>query len=747
MKKRKHAMMTKTHTARKRKLNVSPQTTPQEMTSLLLCTFIKMVVLNNELEVSLNVQSGSNSEVLRQLQDGITKSENVSTEIHSSETSCACVECGTSNIVKCKVLAFRIRVDEEVYKCSKCKDVTANQSQPCDGESEHCTSNTSTEDKNNEDIPIIEEVDPQRSVRQLKSSVPAETEAAVRVSESDNMNKEANASRKLRRRTRKQDAQFVGDVSEEESDMKEGHGDDSDNDASFHIKKHGLDEEETKQPGKRKRKPDVKLNHKSPHMCNICGKQLLNMKTLKSHMTTHSTGDGHTCKICNRKFSHIRYLKKHEKTHTKDKPYSCEICGQRFKLKESVPKHMVLHGGVKPHKCDLCHKEFHLQEQMKKHRQIHTDERKFICELCGKRFRTQGSMKSHKDTHEGPQKHSCDQCGKSYRSAWYLKIHRKTHTGENLIQCHTCGDWFIDPCYFKLHQKKFCKGKPLSCSLCELEFPHNQALQSHMGLHTGERPFGCKICGKAFAKAPLLAEHTKRHTLENCHTCQYCKKGFINNKELKRHEKCHVNKKKKASLPERLKPGRIDHEPQVVQVLDQVQHLDQVAVEVETTDQLAVCQFPPNTAHLQVVSTPSDIAVPGPGETCNRYNHNSIVDHGSASTYTITSVTPDIDTSGASTQVLDSRGGHITIHDSIPISHVYTSPPPATVHFTSPPSFSMPRPPPPAASIVSTPEGEQLQQLHPIATTADVNMAYENEASVQHLLQAAAIIKNYPSHY
>ncbi|XP_067661698.1 zinc finger protein 675-like [Haliotis asinina] len=744
MKKRKHTMMTQTHSETKQELNVSQK--PQDMASLLSCTFIKMVVLNNELEVSLKVQSGSDSEVLKLLQDGITKCESVSTEIHCLENSCACVECGTSNTVKCKVLAFNIKLDEEVYKCSKCKDVRASQSPPHDDKTEHCRSKTNTEDKKKEDIPIKEEVAPQRSVRQLNFCVPGEAEAAVRVSESDNMNNETNASRKLRRRTRKQESQFVDDGSEEESNTKELHVNDSDSDASFRIKeKHGLNEEETKQPGKRKGKPDTKINHKSPHMCNICGKHLLNMKTLKSHMTTHFTGDGHTCKICNRKFSHIRYLKKHEKTHTKDKPYSCEICGQRFKLKESVPKHMVLHGGVKPYKCDLCNKEFHLQEQMKKHRQIHTDERKFICELCGKRFRTQGSMKSHKDTHEGPLKHSCDQCGKSYRSAWYLKIHQKTHTGENLIQCHSCGDWFIDPCYFKLHQKKFCKGKPLSCSLCDLEFPHNQALQSHMGLHTGERPFGCKLCGKAFAKASLLAEHTKRHTLENCHTCQYCKKGFINNKELKRHEKCHEKKKKKASLPESLKPGRTDHEPQVVPSHDQEQHLDDVAVEVETTGQLTVCQFHPNTANLQVVSTPSDITLPASGEICNRYNPNSVVDHGSASSYTITTVRPDLDTSGASTQVLDSRGGHITIHDSIPISHVYTSPPPTTIQFAPPPPCSMARPP--ASSIVSTPEGEQLQQLHPIATTADVNMAYENEASVQHLLQAAAIIKNYPSHY
>ncbi|XP_071097754.1 zinc finger protein 93-like [Haliotis cracherodii] len=744
MKKRKHTMMTKTQ-SEKRKLNVSQQSTPQDMADLLSCTFIKMVVLNNELEVSLKVQSGSDREVLKLIQDGITKFENVSAEIRSSKNMCACVECGSHDAVKCKVLAFNIRVDEKVYKCSKCRDVTVSQSQPCTGETEHSRSDTSAKDKNDADIPVTEEVD-LRSFRKLKFSVSGENEAAVKVSESETMNVETSDSRKLRRRTRKQDAQFVENVSEDESDMKVGHVEDSDNDATFHIKeKHVFDEEEAKHSGKRKRKPDIKINKKSSsHMCNICGKQLLNIKTLKSHMTTHSTGDGHTCKICNRKFSHIRYLKKHEKTHTKDKPYSCEICGQRFKLKESVPKHMVLHGGVKPHKCDVCHKEFHLEEQMKKHRQIHTDERKFICELCGKRFRTQGSMKSHKDTHEGPLKHSCDQCGKSYRSAWYLKIHRKTHTGENLIQCHTCGDWFIDPCYFKLHQKKFCKGKPLACSMCDLEFPHNQALQSHMGLHTGERPFGCKICGKAFAKAPLLAEHTKRHTLENCHTCQYCKKGFINNKELKRHEKCHVNKKKKASLPERLKPGRMD--TQVVQVQEQVQHLDQVAVEVETTGQLAVCQFHQNTGHLQVVSTPPDIAVPA-GESCNRYIPNSIMDHASASTYTITSVRPDLDNSGASTQVLDSRGGHITVHDSIPITHVYTSPSPATVHFTPPPSFSMTRPLPPPASIVSTPEGEQLQQLHPISTTSDINMAYENEASVQHLLQAAAIIKNYPSHY
>ncbi|CAH1793094.1 unnamed protein product, partial [Owenia fusiformis] len=99
-------------------------------------------------------------------------------------------------------------------------------------------------------------------------------------------------------------------------------------------------------------------NHMEPiHICEHCGVQYKNKRSLNRHMETHRFGD-FICEICNRTFSSSQCLRVH---------------------KDSV--HQL---SKRVLSCDQCQKVFYQNNKFKSHILSHS--KPFICSYCGQRF-------------------------------------------------------------------------------------------------------------------------------------------------------------------------------------------------------------------------------------------------------------------------------------------------------------------------------------------------------------------------
>ena len=65
-------------------------------------------------------------------------------------------------------------------------------------------------------------------------------------------------------------------------------------------------------------------------LCNICGKCLSSIPSLRRHLTIHTKGTNLKCNVCGRKCIDERRYEIHMASHTGGKPYCCETCGGCF---------------------------------------------------------------------------------------------------------------------------------------------------------------------------------------------------------------------------------------------------------------------------------------------------------------------------------------------------------------------------------------------------------------------------------
>ncbi|CAN9500279.1 unnamed protein product [Ophioblennius macclurei] len=296
----------------------------------------------------------------------------------------------------------------------------------------------------------------------------------------------------------------------------------------------------------------------SPHtrrefVCDICGKTLPKLYSLRIHMLSHTGVRPHCCKVCGKAFAHKHSLKMHRALHDASKQFQCQYCKRAFVSKRSMEEHTSVHTGESKYLCNTCGATFHRASALSKHLKKHQpkpDVRPFACAHCDKRFYEAKDLQQHMNKHMGLKPFQCQVCGKCYswKKDWYS--HVKSHSVAEPFKCNVCGKEFFEKALFRRHVKKATHGKKgrvkqnleRECEQCGRKFMQLREYRRHVNNHQGVKPFECLTCGVAWADARSLKRHVRTHTGERPYVCPICQEAHIDARTLRKHmAKYHVD--------------------------------------------------------------------------------------------------------------------------------------------------------------------------------------------------------------
>ncbi|KAM7388672.1 hypothetical protein PAMP_024832 [Pampus punctatissimus] len=294
-------------------------------------------------------------------------------------------------------------------------------------------------------------------------------------------------------------------------------------------------------------------NTKREFVCDICGKTLPKLYSLRIHMLNHTGVRPHSCKVCGKTFAHKHSLKMHRALHDVTKQFQCEFCKKSFVSKRSMEEHTSIHTGESKYLCNTCGATFHRASALSKHLKKHQpkpDVRPFPCSHCDKSFYEAKDLQQHMNKHMGLKPFQCLVCGKCYswKKDWYS--HVKSHSVAEPFKCNVCGKEFFEKALFRRHVKKATHGKKgrvkqnleRECEQCGRKFTQLREYRRHINNHQGVKPFECLTCGVAWADARSLKRHVRTHTGERPYVCPMCHEAHIDARTLRKHmAKYHVD--------------------------------------------------------------------------------------------------------------------------------------------------------------------------------------------------------------
>uniref|UniRef100_A0A8C9Y1J4 Zinc finger and BTB domain containing 11 n=1 Tax=Sander lucioperca TaxID=283035 RepID=A0A8C9Y1J4_SANLU len=296
---------------------------------------------------------------------------------------------------------------------------------------------------------------------------------------------------------------------------------------------------------------DLEEKNLSPHtkrefVCDICGKTLPKLYSLRIHMLNHTGVRPHTCKVCGKTFAHKHSLKMHRALHDVTKQFQCTYCKKMFVSKRSMEEHTSIHTGESKYLCNTCGATFHRASALSKHLKKHLpkpDVRPFACAHCDKRFYESKDLQQHMNKHMGLKPFQCQVCGKCYswKKDWYS--HVKSHSVAEPFKCNVCGKEFFEKALFRRHVTKATHGKKgrvkqnleRECEQCGRKFTQLREYRRHVNNHQGVKPFECLTCGVAWADARSLKRHVRTHTGERPYVCPMCQEAHIDARTLRKH--------------------------------------------------------------------------------------------------------------------------------------------------------------------------------------------------------------------
>lgn len=176
-----------------------------------------------------------------------------------------------------------------------------------------------------------------------------------------------------------------------------------------------------------------------PFSCTMCGKHFMFSWLLNAHNRFLHHGvvkeDNHyTCLLCKLTFGTKSGLKKHQSRKHEPKFQSlCDICGKSLSSVETLKFHKRTHTGYKPHVCGACGKSFCRKDLLLEHERVHTGERPFLCRVCNKGFSQRAPLKIHLRIHSGERPFVCQFCGKGCICKSVLNAHLRTCLGGQAI--------------------------------------------------------------------------------------------------------------------------------------------------------------------------------------------------------------------------------------------------------------------------------------------------------------------------
>ncbi|XP_018335335.1 zinc finger protein 70 isoform X26 [Agrilus planipennis] len=166
--------------------------------------------------------------------------------------------------------------------------------------------------------------------------------------------------------------------------------------------------------------------------CDKCGKLLKNKFTFIKHLNIHQNRNSNeinkkafVCQFCEKTYFTKTSLVRHVEEHLgKKESYVCDICGKAISSIESLRNHLLVHENNKSYECVDCGKRFNTSSILHAHRKTHAGVKKFVCEVCGKRFVHRSPFVIHKRIHTGEKPYECDICEKCFISKMSLNAHK-----------------------------------------------------------------------------------------------------------------------------------------------------------------------------------------------------------------------------------------------------------------------------------------------------------------------------------
>lgn len=144
-----------------------------------------------------------------------------------------------------------------------------------------------------------------------------------------------------------------------------------------------------------------------PVSLQLCSKEFQYATSLRAHLARHKQQSSQRAPIPKPSSELSSEEKMHsspdDKTslpHTK-REFVCDICGKTLPKLYSLRIHMLNHTGVRPHSCKVCGKTFAHKHSLKMHRALHDVTKQFQCVFCKKAFVSKRSMEEHTSLHTG----------------------------------------------------------------------------------------------------------------------------------------------------------------------------------------------------------------------------------------------------------------------------------------------------------------------------------------------------------
>ena len=109
----------------------------------------------------------------------------------------------------------------------------------------------------------------------------------------------------------------------------------------------------------KKKHPVCEQDFSASKVCTVCGIQVPDEKSLKTHMSIH-----YKCEKCGSVFEELKYLNRHMKS--AHSPIDCDICGETCSDKGAYSIHLNIHL-----KCEICGKVFDKLHKIKRHMLSH----------------------------------------------------------------------------------------------------------------------------------------------------------------------------------------------------------------------------------------------------------------------------------------------------------------------------------------------------------------------------------------
>ncbi|XP_065358027.1 transcription factor grauzone-like [Calliphora vicina] len=256
-----------------------------------------------------------------------------------------------------------------------------------------------------------------------------------------------------------------------------------------------------------------------------CNRKYYTRTELIDHIKWHINPEHFKCKYCDKILSSRVCLKLHIKNVHDQMSIECDICGKSLANVYSLKTHKLLHV-VKDNEripCTHCDKSFVSKQFLDNHiSNVHLKKYHKICDLCGVSILEKQRFKRHMLEHQGKPlpKVSCEVCGRLLSDVKCLKRHMNSHHPpegvKTEIDCPICKKMFANRTSLKNHIKvvheNSCESK---CTMCEKTFKRPDALKDHMAKHIGKPLHACGWCPKSFYSNGQMHAHRKSvHPME-----------------------------------------------------------------------------------------------------------------------------------------------------------------------------------------------------------------------------------------